>query len=82
MQHVNGVVIPGTSVRPVSLCNSQVTFSVVTVTHWFKVVHPTGTATVYKIKSNKIQLLPSYKMNIESCQPEGGCIPRGENCTS
>ena len=24
-----------------------------------------------------IQLLPSYEMNIETCQPKGGCFPEG-----
>jgi hypothetical protein len=24
-----------------------------------------------------MQLLHSYEVNIENCQPEGGCIPRG-----
>ena len=31
------------------------------------------------IKLYNIQLLPSYDVYIESCQPEGGCILRGSD---
>jgi hypothetical protein len=32
----------------------------------------------YRLKYNNIKLLPSYEVNIESCQQEGGCFPMGE----
>jgi hypothetical protein len=31
------------------------------------------------MKIENIQLLPSYEVNIESCQPKGGCFPKGFN---
>jgi hypothetical protein len=31
------------------------------------------------MKIKNIQLLPSYEVNIESCQPKGGCFPEGFN---
>ena len=34
----------------------------------------THTHIIYKYMYYNIQLLPSYEVNIESCQPEDGCV--------